>query len=162
MKEVIKKILYRVTEDVLGKLAFMFTFSEDERELIESDSVLTASVSFEGLYKGTLVMTISDHVLPELTGNMLGIEEDETSTSEQQYDALKELLNVICGNLLPEIAGKEAIFKVGMPQIYLKQAPSFSGLTSVSSAKLAIEDGECDIHLFIEGEFAPDKIAESH
>ncbi|MDM8539151.1 hypothetical protein QUF70_20550, partial [Desulfobacterales bacterium HSG17] len=96
------------------------------------------------------------------TGNMLGIEEDETSTSEQQYDALKELLNVICGNLLPEIAGKEAIFKVGMPQIYLNQAPSFYGLTSISSAKLAIEDGECDIHLYIEGEFSADEIAESY
>ena len=162
MKQAIKKILYQVTEDVLGKLAFMFTFPEDERELIESNSVLTASVSFEGLYKGTLVMIISDHVLPELTGNMLGIEEDETTTSEQQHDALKELINVICGNLLPEIAGKEAIFKVGMPRIFLNQIPSFTGLTSVSSAKLAIEDGECDIHLYIEGELSLDDIAETH
>ncbi|QTA81680.1 Chemotaxis phosphatase CheX-like domain-containing protein [Desulfonema limicola] len=163
MKQVIKKILYQVTEDVLGKLAFMFTFPEDERELIENDSVLTASVSFEGMYKGALVMTISDHVLPELTGNMLGIEEDETSTSEQQHDALKELINVICGNLLPEIAGKEAIFKVGMPQIFFnQQAPSFSDLTPVSSAKLAIEDGECDIHLYIQGELSPDIISQNN
>jgi len=160
MKDVIKQILYQVTEDVLGKLAFMFSFPDDERELIENDSVLTASVSFDGLYKGRVVMMISDHILPELAGNMLGIEEDETTTSEQQYDALKELINVICGNLLPEIAGKEAIFKVGLPQIFLNQAPPVADLNPVSSAKLAIEDGECDIHLYIEGKFSSE-IAES-
>lgn len=160
MNQVINKILYRVTEDVLGKLAFMFSFPEEEREPIESDSVLTASVSFEGLYKGSLVMIISDHVLPELTGNMLGIEDDETTTTEQQHDALKELINVICGNLLPEIAGKNAIFKVGMPQIFLDQATPAMDLTPVSSAKLAIEDGECDIFMYIEGEFTLPETAE--
>ena len=156
MKEAIKHILYKVSEDVLGKLAFMFSFPEDERQPLESDSSLGASVSFDGPFKGKLVIMISDEVLPELAGNMLGIDEDETTTSEQQYDALKELINVICGNLLPEIAGRQAIFRVETPQIHVE---SDNGDTPISTAKLSIEDGGCDLHLFIQGEIPQDIIA---
>ncbi len=84
---------------------------------ITYDSAVAASVSFAGPFSGNLIMVVSGQILPELTGNMLGVDDNAETTLEQRHDALKELINVICGNLLPTIAGKHSIFNVNAPVI---------------------------------------------
>lgn len=158
MKEQIKEILYRVAEDVLEKLAFIFSFPEEEREGIAYDAAVTAKVSFTGPFKGTLIMAVSTEALPEMTGNMLGIEDGEETTTDQQYDAVKELINVICGNMLPAIAGKETLFNVDPPEIVqniddvFKDFSAENGPEPAAQARLDIDEGQCDLLLFIEGE----------
>ncbi|MDM8522779.1 chemotaxis protein CheX [Desulfococcaceae bacterium HSG8] len=160
MKEQIKDTLYSVAEEVLEKLAFIFSFPEDERDQIDFDSAVAARVSFIGPFKGTLVMIVSTQALPELTGNMLGLENNEETTTEQQYDAVKELINVICGNLLPSIAGKETVFNVDPPEIVkytddvLKPFSAENGKPAepASVARLDLDEGECDLFLFVDGQ----------
>ena len=53
--------------------------------------------------------------LAELTANMVGAEDPSDVPPEQQTDGLKELVNVICGNLLPVLAGAEVVFDVHAP-----------------------------------------------
>ncbi|QTA85261.1 Chemotaxis phosphatase CheX-like domain-containing protein [Desulfonema magnum] len=166
MKEQIKKTLYRVAEDVLEKLAFIFSFPEDERENIDYASAVTAKVSFTGPFTGTLVMAVSSRALPELAGNMLGLEDDEEPTLEQRYDAVKELINVICGNLLPAVAGKETLFNVDPPKIIKdleNDMKAFSseneeGPNPLAAARLDIDEGQCDLLLFVEGDIPTDAI----
>ncbi len=160
MKEQIRKTLHRVTEEVLERLAFIFSFPAADRGvpaagqgLLNRTEVITGCVSFEGPFTGTLAIAISRESLPELAGNMLGIDNSETRPEHQQ-DALRELLNVICGNL---IAGKRAIFNVGTPRITdeaFEEEP-------VALAKLSLEVGECDIYLFITGEIPAENLAEA-
>jgi hypothetical protein len=47
---------------------------------------------------------------------MLGIDETEESARDKGFDALKELLNMIVGNLLTELYGAEPIFELGLPR----------------------------------------------
>ena len=156
-KEQVEKILFDVVENTLEKLVFMFVSREDERDETEYDAVVAASVSFTGPFSGSLVLIISTQILPELSANMLGVEEEET-TQDQRNDALKETINVICGNLLPVIGGKQAVFDVGMPRIIaesesIKQAmENTHGSESASIARMAIDDEQCDLVLFVDGE----------
>ena len=54
-----------------------------------ADPAVAARVLFSGVFSGTLVMKLSSEVLPELTANMLGVNDKEEATLDQQYDALK-------------------------------------------------------------------------
>ena len=63
-------------------------------------------------------MAVTQQTAQELTENMLGLDEGEAEiSSDDQADALKETINVICGNLLPAIAGKDAVFDIQPPEI---------------------------------------------
>jgi CheY-specific phosphatase CheX len=152
MSEQLKEILRRVAEDVMEKLAFLLSFGSDESA--QGDMFSAASISFSGSVKGTLIMAISDQILPQLAGNMLGLDDDEESTNEQQQDAVKELINVICGNLLPAISGKQHIFHIEPPHLLSEDIQAYidalllkDSNASLISVKLPLEDGECDLFL---------------
>lgn len=153
MSENINEILYRVGEEVLEKLAFLFSFPADDDDDFEEDGAVSAKVAFTGPFTGSVVMSVSDSALPELAENMLGFEENEETSTEQQYDALKELINVICGNLLPAIAGKQEIFNVEMP-IVLNEDESYEkelGTAPLAEARLALDMGQCRVFLYVDG-----------
>jgi len=154
----IEHILWHVAEDVLGKLAFMFSYPDDEMagadESKPPDVPVTTCVSFKGPFEGSLLMHVSPMILPELAGNMLGLDDEETAGEEEQYDALKELINVICGNLLPEIAGKQALFKVGVPRICRKD--EISDEKPLVQIRLMVEDEYCELCLYIPGRVPPE------
>jgi CheY-specific phosphatase CheX len=152
MTEKVKEILYGVAEDIFEKLAFIFSFREEERGDMDYADAMAAGVSFSGQFEGRLVMVVSTDMLPELAGNMLGLDDVEDTTPEQQQDALKELINVVCGNLLPEIAGKEIVFNVDAPRIIPDPSAVGRSATPVAVARLALEEGQCDILFFIDGE----------
>ncbi len=154
--EQLKETLYRIAEDVLEKLAFVFSFPEDERESIDYASAMAARVSFAGHFTGTLVMAMTPEALPELAGNMLGLEDGKETTAEQQEDALKELINVVCGNLLPAVSGKEKVFNVNPPEILAVVEPIMEDDTPAAVAKMDIDEGQCDILLFVDGELQPE------
>ncbi|MDM8549640.1 chemotaxis protein CheX [Desulfobacterales bacterium HSG2] len=154
MNEEVKETLYNVAEDVLEKLAFIFSFPEDERENMDYSGAMGSRVSFAGPFTGALVMAVSVEALPELAGNMLGLEDEEETTLEQQQDALKELINVVCGNLLPAISGKKSVFNVNPPEIIPNDDPVITtdGPQPIAIAKMDIDDGQCDLLLFVDGE----------
>lgn len=144
-----KETVYQVAEDVFEKLAFLFSFREEEREPMDYASAVVASVTFTGQFEGRLAMAVSEDVLPELAANMLGVEE-ETSREEQQ-DALKELINVVCGNLLPELAGRKKLFNVNAPQILSpEQSAALADDAPAAAAKLSLEEGQCDLMLYLD------------
>lgn len=151
MQEKLSRVLFTVAEDVLGKLAFVFCFPDDERAPIDRASSVGIQVSFSGPFSGHIDIFITRDALPEIAGNMLGVEMEETSETEQM-DALKEIGNVICGNLLPEIAGPDAVFNVGSPEtIDISAHPSLEAAPPLAMMKLSLEDGESDIMLYIAG-----------
>lgn len=146
------RILYRVAEKVFEQMAFMFPFGE-EGDAFENDK-LAAGVAFSGPLVGTLAVRLSLDLLPELAANMLGVEPSET-TPDQHRDAFKELLNVICGNLLPELGGKQAIFKVETPEIH-DTAVSPPEAVCVARTRLFFDEGGCELSLFMDHPLSDD------
>ncbi len=156
MNERVNGILYKIAEEIFEKLAFIFSFPEDDRGDIDPASAVTAGVAFTGPFSGRLVVVITRDILAELTGNMLGVDDADETAPEQQEDALKELVNVICGNLLPDIGGSETVFNVNPPEIIPQAEAITQAAEPAGLARLDLEEGKCDICLFVEGALPDD------
>jgi chemotaxis protein CheY-P-specific phosphatase CheC len=155
MEQQLKSILTAVTNDTLEKLAFLFAFPDNERVNDSSDPAVVGRIDFNGYFDGFLLMRISDCAIPELANNMLGLDDDAQISRAEQQDALKEMLNVICGNVLPALAGDQVEFNIQAPEIL---TPTQSAQLSrkgqpACTVRLTLEEGFCDLYFFIQGEF---------
>ena len=165
MKEQLNNIISQVAVDTLEKLAFIFSFQEDERDSCEFSSVTAAIISFTGPFTGELVITFPITALPELAANMLGLDDEDEVSLDQQHDALKETINIICGNILPAVFGKQFIFNMGSPEIIdeaeaIKKAVKNDDETMAESiVRLALDEGGCDLFLFVDGEIPEEVVA---
>lgn len=148
------EVLMEVAGETLEQLAFIFSFPDDmDPGAIWEEEVLGCHVTFNGPFEGDLLLIISAAALPELTANMLGLQEDEAPLEDQQKDALRETLNVICGNLLPRIGGVEAVFDIQAPEVVDTAAAKAileeqqADPQSCASATLSLDEGECQLYL---------------
>jgi len=113
-----KEKLAQVFCDVLMNYAFMFGDESPKDELPNNGAVfLHATVGFRGHRKGTLGILTSDGLCNELAANVLGLELEEGISENDASDALKELINVVCGQFLTEIFGEEPIFDLLPPSV---------------------------------------------
>jgi len=150
MTRQINHILSAVTNDTLERLAFLFAFPDDSRSYDNPEPAVTGSVEFSGFFSGRMVVRISSSIIPELASNMLGMADDDEISTEAQQDAFKELANVICGNVLPAIAGDQVEFSIGAPQLLSAQdAHELLGRDDpAGQVRLMVEGGYCDVYLF--------------
>ena len=155
-------ILFRVAEEILGSLAFLFPLiTAEERKNDKYVFMWGATIAFTGPFSGQLIILISEKILPELVQNMLGLESGTEISLALQHDALKELLSIVCGNLLPAFAGRQALFNLGVPKIVSPE--DYNALVRdkrpTSQATLPLENGEADFTLFIEeGSLPPNRL----
>jgi CheY-specific phosphatase CheX len=160
MAQQLKSTLTWVANETLEKLAFLFAFADDERRDDVPEPAVTGWVEFDGLFCGSLFLRVSASVVPELAKNMLGLEDEAEISNEAQQDALKELLNVITGNALPAIAGDQAEFNIGAPEIISSKEArkQISKVPPACVVRLMLEDGYCDVYFFARGQIPELKI----
>ncbi len=112
------EVLGEVVYDVFEKLAFMFGEVVDKEEVPQTATAyVRASMTFSGDMAGTIALTVPVEVCPEIAANVLGLDQDDELVAAQAIDALKEVLNVICGNVLTAIAGEKALFDLSVPTV---------------------------------------------
>jgi CheY-specific phosphatase CheX len=81
---------------------------------------------------------------------MLGNEEEKTTVKEQM-DAFKEVTNILCGNLLPKIAGPEKVFDIETPMILEPVIESDSEQWElIGEIIFTIDETDAKLQLFIE------------
>ncbi|MBI9085926.1 MAG: chemotaxis protein CheX [Desulfobacterales bacterium] len=148
------EILSREAADTMEKLAFVFAVVGDERIGFDDGSAVAVKVRFAGPFGGVLLMLVSSGILQELAANMLGVDEDKAIEDSQRHDALKETLNVICGNLLPAIAGRQAVFNIDAPEMVIPAVEPDEDHwgTPTAVARLGLDQGSCDLFLYVAGD----------
>jgi CheY-specific phosphatase CheX len=139
--------LFNAGLKVFEDLGFMLPTSELDPEQAAAEFRSAVSVSFSGPVRGTLLVAISGDILPILASNMLG--EEEAPSDLQQKDALKELANVICGNLMPQIAGPTAVFNLGEPQIRASENVPDGDLPLIAQQSIGLENGRAELMLYL-------------
>jgi CheY-specific phosphatase CheX len=152
MNTAIKDILSGVVVDTLEKLAFLFAVPLEGPAPEGTVEVVTVQLRFSGPLCGGMQLGLSRPVLAELAGNMLGVDDGSALSVEVQHDAMRELMNVICGNLLPVICGKNAEFNIQTPFISTagaSAAEEFGPIAAVSH--LSVESGFCRVALQLDG-----------
>ena len=102
---------------IIERLAYMFgETAEDGEAPTDFPEGLKAELTFRGHAEGKLTLLAPQAVCAELAANVLGVDEDKIDASAAA-DALGELLNVFCGNLLTKLAGSEPIFTMTAPSV---------------------------------------------
>lgn len=115
MKEM-EKTLFNTTKTILEGAAFAFAEPfEGGNEGGDAPRRLCASVGFEGPFSGVLTIVAHEELVRLIAANMLGTEESDPEVQKKSRDALGEVLNMICGNLLTEIAGAKPEFAINAP-----------------------------------------------
>ncbi len=113
-----KEILARVLETVLEQLAFMFGEAVEKKELITGgEKYLHATMGYTGSQSGSVGVAIPAELGVVLASNILGIDEEEEMALEKSIDALKEFLNIVCGQLLTTVYGDEPVFDLSVPKV---------------------------------------------
>jgi CheY-specific phosphatase CheX len=93
-------------------------FADVPASAAQAEAPLTHAVvvAFEGPSTGALTVAVSDDVAVALAANMLGLAPEAAAADPAlRRDALGELANVVCGNVLPLVAGREAVFHLAAP-----------------------------------------------
>jgi CheY-specific phosphatase CheX len=101
--------------EVIENLTMMVVEEPETREGFVPQ--LKGDIEFTGPINGSLSISCSETLSQKLAANLLGIEPDSTDTQASSWDALAELLNVVCGNLVTSLYDASRPFNLSSPQI---------------------------------------------
>lgn len=142
--------LSRATTATFEELALLFPEMELSPEQAAAPLDVAVSVDFRGPLIGRLVVRASENVLPAIAANMLGA--DQSRHQPLQRDALGEIANVICGHVLPLIAGADVIFNLSAPVVHEKGIlPSRDSDEPAARIQVGVEDGRAETLLYFFG-----------
>lgn len=146
MSNTLEKELCKAAALTFEELGFICPTLKLDEQQCAAPLEAVVSVKFEGPFCGRLELKLYGNLLPTIVANMLG--EDETQPESQQHDALREIANVVCGNLLPAVAGSRAVFNLGIPQLLDRAASSGKKESPEAEVRLGLEDGRADLLFF--------------
>lgn len=142
--EALAEVVLGVGEELAMLLPMMpMEDAGEEAPAVPADAA-RVRVTFQGPWFGELVLGFGGQVPAALAANMLGAEENPEP--ELVRDACAEFANVVCGNLLPRLAGKGPVFTLGAPEA----APSmalFEGFTPCGGARIEFDEGPIEVVL---------------
>jgi hypothetical protein len=107
-------MLQKLTLDILGKMAFMFVEPTEAQSQLEGQ--LAAYIEWQGPDgTDTLILEASSDFLMELASGVLGLEPSEVDTNVEGLLSLKEIANVLAGEIIRELGGEHSHFTLGIP-----------------------------------------------
>ncbi len=140
MPESLEAVLVGATQSALEKTAFLF--AEPGAPAAADDDAahdtVFATVAFSGSHRGAVSISFPANLLPVLAVNVLG--EEEAPDAATQLDALGELANIICGNVLPAL-NPEGKYSLGSPAVGAAPAVIARDAVRVAAGDMQI-DGE--------------------
>jgi hypothetical protein len=142
MKRKLETELYKAAILAFEGLGFLLPTPEIDDQQLNARVEAAVSVEFEGPFSGKLLLRVCGGLLPIITTNMLG--EEKVPSKKLQYDALGEVANVICGNMLPAIGGSKHVFHVSAPKV-----ADIIDLPPVAEVQVGLGLGRADLLLFV-------------
>ena len=113
-KEKISSIFCNVME------IMSFTFCEiiedaDETGMIPKN-IIQSEITFSGHKSGKMTLVLPIELSAVILSNTLGKDINEPLKISRASDAVKEILNITCGNFLTELYGKNNVFVLTPPE----------------------------------------------
>jgi len=117
MEKEMRRILDETLCEVLEKQAFLFAEETEPGDVPpQTGKMLSARITFAGTFSGTISLYVTEAMCCEIAANFLGVDADAPGITGKAPDALKEILNVVCGNFLTAAAGDGPVFDLTVPQ----------------------------------------------
>jgi hypothetical protein len=103
--------------DSAETMAFVCLVPAEQPCVLPAEALIVC-IDFKGPFNGTVELVASEAFGSMLAANMLGCDPAEPEATSRAIDAMKELMNVTCGDLLSKVvAGQTHGFEMGLPQI---------------------------------------------
>ena len=147
MSSTMDRLLRQTTASTFEHLAFLVPDDECSETQAAAPLDATVLIEFHGPARGRLVLRVTSALLPLVAANMLGVE--DAGHAALQRDALGEVANVLCGNLLPALAGRQAVFHLAAPAWPAVSVPARDGDHPVARVRLGLEHGCAEVALFV-------------
>lgn len=111
-----KPQLMGIATDVLGDLAFMI--ADDEPQIPPAGTVwLQGEVSYQGVQRGAVTCWVTRSFAVQLAANLLGTDPNDSEALTDAEDAVREFLNVLCGNLVTAYHGTTDVYNLTIPSV---------------------------------------------
>jgi CheY-specific phosphatase CheX len=156
MKKQIEKVLKEATVSTFEDICFIYQVPELKD--IQKNMALEAAaeVKYLGDYTGKLVIETRGGLFSAIAANMLS---NDLPTSRQKKDALGEIANIICGNIVPSLGRSERGYKIQSPRSLskdelLKEERQDKPLAEVT---LNLNQGRADIKFFVDNYHSEEK-----
>lgn len=109
--------LILVARRSLEEWGMMLVEDFDENSPTDPGSLLySARLAFQGVVSGWIGVVATSQLMQQLAANVMGLDEDEVE-AEFCKDSLKELANVITGNVLTMAYGVDVVFDLLPPTV---------------------------------------------
>jgi CheY-specific phosphatase CheX len=113
----VRRDLTSIVLEVLGDLAFMLTDDQPADWSVGTIS-LQGEITYRGCVSGTLRCWCTRGFAARLAANLLGIEAEQREAQADATDAVREFLNVLCGQLITVWHGRQGIFDLAIPRVH--------------------------------------------
>jgi chemotaxis protein CheY-P-specific phosphatase CheC len=139
--------LYPTTAATFEELAMLFPSDvlTEEQELLPF--VAGVGVRFYGPKTGRLEVRLSASVPPALAANMLGA--DGAVDDQMQRDALGELGNVLCGNVVSAMTNGMGVFHLHPPRQLTAAQLDAALEPNEECIDVGLDDGRAQVRLFL-------------
>ncbi len=97
-------------------MAFIFVNDPDE-DTPTPKYTLQSSIQYSGPNKGRLVLRCDGRFAATLAANLLGVDPQDSEAEKGRLDALRELMNVFCGNFVTEAYGTDGLYELSIPEV---------------------------------------------
>ena len=110
--------LERVVTDVLADLAFLVG-EGGEIEYSPGAAWIEAHIEYRGPQAGAIRCWCTEEFSTQLAANLLGLDVDSDEAAERRFDAVCEMMNVLCGQFVTTRFGVSAVFNLTLPKAVL-------------------------------------------
>ena len=131
----LKTLVASVLEDLASLLA-----DEQPAQTSVDTRWLEAEVTYEGTARGVLRCWCTHGLAEKLAANLLAVEPDEDAARAGAGDALREFLNVLCGQLVTSWHGPRGIYNLSIPTVRpCTEAPAAHATATNGLCRLSVE-----------------------
>ncbi len=131
--------LATIFSEILANLAFMFT----DQDLVDppaGDVWFETTISYSGPVAGTLRLRCTRGFSTRLAANLLGTDPDDPETEQSASDAVKEFMNIVCGQFITAAHGTEEVFSLTIPEIVeLPEKPDLTACEGVETSIVSVD-----------------------
>jgi CheY-specific phosphatase CheX len=159
MKKQIENVLKEATIRTFEDICFIYPVPElqDDQKNLKLEAA--AEVKYRGDFTGKLLIETRGGLFTAVAANMLS---NDVPNTQQKKDALGEIANIICGNIVPSLGRGGQEYKIESPRSLskedlLKEEKKDKPIVEVT---LNFNQGRADIKLFVDGYFATEEIKE--
>lgn len=148
MKTKIEKALKESAIKTFEDICFMYLEPELEGEQENLALEAASQVKFKGDYNGKLVVETRGGLFAAIAANMLG---NDLPSFQQKNDALGEVANIICGNVVPSLGRKSGQeYKIESPVVLSVDEMPADTEQPLAQMTLNLSEGRVDIKFFLD------------